>query len=859
MSSVFFISNFFIVLPPSTHQNFILMRKTLVLLTGILFLITHSNAQVISDFEIDDEGWYSEGDGDYEWEMGTGNPGNNFRVNDDATGDINLSYAPLKFLGDWSGATISDSISVDIYLNQINGGYSTSNFVFQIEGPGGVAKALEGTDPPFYVWTNYSVTFDPANWNVLSGTWEGILQNVNELIVRMEYINGDEWNRIDNFMVSFTPIAIPIEPVICSDFEDVGYDGWSFTSSGSVSNQSSGGNPGRYIRINDGASVSLANCPPKFLGDWSLLDNHTAEIQVDLNIISGSGNTYFHDFFVKIEGPGGEAIFPISNTIDSARGQWYTFAFPIDVSYWTINSGTWSGILNNVNKLTLVVEYIDGTEVVGLDNFCITDLPPVADFIADKVVRFPGEPIQFTDLSTSAPSIWAWDFGDGQSSNLRNPEVTYNTPGLYDISLTATNSFGTDSETKVGFIEIVDPMQCLKFEDDFDDNIIHPLWSFKNGSWSESSAVLRQTSNHYTSGDYLDGCFAVSGSSDWQDYILSCDFRSTDNDIIGFVFNYQDEENMYMFRWRLDPLYRGLYKYENGIETVLASDTIGYSVNDWYHADIFSLAGEIVLAINGIEIFSVYDDTFLTGKAGPYCWGNQSSYFDNYQVECPGTPVEIGVFLEGPYSGSEMQTTLQSNTLLPTINPYTTSPWNHTGTEGVLHYTNPDVVDWIMVDFRDAISASDAIPATSIKSMAAMVLKNGELISPYGGLPLFFNEDINNDLYVAIYHRNHLGVLSANALIENGGMYAYDFTSGSGQAHGTNAQKDLGNGLFGLYAGDLNADGTVDVMDKNVSWGMDSGHSGYLPSDSNLNGQADNPDKNDIWLENLGKESQLPD
>jgi len=470
------------------------MKKLSILILGLL-TVGFVSAQVTSDFETDIENWYSEGDGDFEWEIGTGNPGNNFRVNDDATGDINLSYAPNKFLGDWSNALTTDYISADIYLNQISGGYTNSNFVFQIEGPGGKAKALEGTNPPFYTWVTYSVTLDPANWNVLEGTWNGILQQVNELIVRMEYINGDEWNRLDNVYLSFTPIVVPVTPVICSDFEDGTYDGWYFTSTGSVSNQSSGGNPGRYIRINDGTGNSLANCPPKFLGDWTQLDNHAAEIQTDIHIISGSGDTYLHEFFIKIEGPGGTATFPIDNSIDNARGKWHTFAFPIESSYWTVTSGTWAGLITNVNKLTMVVEYISGTEVVGLDNFCITNLPPVTDFVANVTTEFPGSPIQFTDLSTSAPTSWDWDFDNGDVSTEQNPIATYTSPGLYTIELSSFNHFGSDTDTKVDYIEIIDDGQCTKYSDDFDNGSIHPVWSFTNGSWTENSGIMRQTSN----------------------------------------------------------------------------------------------------------------------------------------------------------------------------------------------------------------------------------------------------------------------------------------------------------------------------------------------------------------------------
>jgi len=830
---------------------------TLVLLISLTF--TYSISQVVSDFEADIENWYSEGDGDYEWEIGTGNPGNNFRVNDDATGDINLSYAPSKFLGDWSSATTNDYISIDLYLNQISGGYSNSNFVFQIEGPGGRAKALEGTDPPFYLWTTYSVTFDPANWNVLEGTWAGILQQVNEIIVRMEYINGDEWNRLDNMYLSFTPVVIPVQPVICSDFEEGNYDGWSFTGTGSVSNQSSGGNPGRYIRINDATGISLATSPPKFLGDWSLLDNHAAEIHADINIISSSGGTYLHDFFIKIEGPGGEATFPIDNSIENALGQWYTFSFPIEEASWTVTSGTWTALLSNVNKLSMVLEYISGSETVGFDNFCITNLPPDADFVADKLVEFPGSSIQFNDLSIHAPTSWDWNFGDGLTSTDENPQVAYTTPGVYDVELTSTNYFGSDTENKNGYIEILDDSQCVKFADDFDDESIHPVWTLINGTWTESGDIFKQTSNYYVSGDYLGGCYGLVGSPLWEDYVINCDFKSTDDDGIGFVFNYQDNQNMYMFLWRKQTSERMVIRWINGLETILHNDAVAYAENTWYNTEISTISGEIKIKIDGMDICNLIDNTFTSGMVGAYCWANDESHYDNFKVSCKGDQLYLSAFLEGPYQGSTMTNELNTQSLLPLSQPYNIYPWNYTGNEGVLVIQGSDVCDWILVEIRDAIDASSAIPSTMVEQQAAFILQDGSIVDLDGSSPLRLSLDVQNQLFVVIYHRNHLPAMSASPLILVVDQYEYDFRTGSGQAYGTDAMKDLGNGNFGLYAGNFNGDGVIDDDDKNMAWGIEAGGSGYIQSDGNLNGQADNLDKNDFWLENQGKTSTLPE
>lgn len=81
----------------------------------------------------------------------------------------------------------------------------------------------------------------------------------------------------------------------------------------------------------------------------------------------------------------------------------------------------------------------------------VTPVLPVADFIADSTTICGGT-VQFTDLSTGAPSSWAWDFGDGTTSNLQNPSHTYATTGTYTVSLNATNSQGNDLMTKASYI-----------------------------------------------------------------------------------------------------------------------------------------------------------------------------------------------------------------------------------------------------------------------------------------------------------------------------------------------------------------------------------------------------------------------
>ncbi len=814
--------------------------------------------QVISTFDTNTENWHSEGDGDYFWESGVGNPGGCFRVNDDATGDMNRAYAPVKFLGDWSAATTSDYVSADIFLHQISGGYVASNYVFRIVGPGGSAKAIYDPmpTPPFDAWITYSVTLDEANWQVESGSWASILQHVTTFIVTMEYINGSEWNRMDNIYLSFTPSVIPLEPVICSDFESGLLEGWSFLSTGGFSIMTTGGNPGKYLKVLDGTGVSLAVPSSEYHGNWSLLDGHNAEIHVDYLITNVTGPINLPGFFIKLSGPGGVATYPCDNGFEYAINNWHSFGIPIEQTDWTIESGDWTSLISFITDIQLAAEFINGGEIIGIDNFCISNLPPVSGFKSDKTFIFTGDAVQFQDQSTSAPQSWYWDFGDTETSTEVNPLHQYSVSGIYTVTLTTTNYFGNSTETKTDLIEVYQIDDCLKFDDDFNDNIIHAGWLISNGTWSEASGNIRQTSNNYVTGNLLGGCFAITGSSLWEDYILSCDMMSSDNDDIGVVFNWQDNQNMYMLDWNLQGNYRQLSKWVNGTQTILASDGIGYVTNQWYKIDVYSISGQLVLAIDGIGIFSVSDNTFTTGKAGLFCSGNQSSYWDNFRVECAGTPIDLKAFLEGPFNSSGMNTNLTGLTNFPKTQPYSALPWNYSGLEGFL--TIPaNVVDWMLIDFRDAPSASTATSATSIATKAALLLNNGNIISPYGG-PLYLNVEVSSNLFIVVFHRNHLGIMTANPVIESGGSYSYDFTYGNTQAYGINAQKNLGGGVYGMYAGDWNSDGLINSADKSSFWTIQSGNNGYFQGDANMNTQVANQDKNDYWLPNQGMSSQVP-
>jgi PKD repeat protein len=89
--------------------------------------------------------------------------------------------------------------------------------------------------------------------------------------------------------------------------------------------------------------------------------------------------------------------------------------------------------------------------------------PPVADFSADKTTVMVGTNVNFTDQSSYNPTSWSWTFEGGTpaTSTVQNPTVTYNTLGTFDVTLVATNSLGSDTETKLNYITVTDtPIYC---------------------------------------------------------------------------------------------------------------------------------------------------------------------------------------------------------------------------------------------------------------------------------------------------------------------------------------------------------------------------------------------------------------
>ncbi len=94
-----------------------------------------------------------------------------------------------------------------------------------------------------------------------------------------------------------------------------------------------------------------------------------------------------------------------------------------------------------------------------------------ADFKADRTSICVGEQVNFSDESFNLVNGWAWSFQGGvpTSSTIQNPIVTYSTPGLYEVTLTATDGNSSDDEIKSNYIRVLPNGTSLPFFEGFEN------------------------------------------------------------------------------------------------------------------------------------------------------------------------------------------------------------------------------------------------------------------------------------------------------------------------------------------------------------------------------------------------------
>ena len=202
--------------------------------------------------------------------------------------------------------------------------------------------------------------------------------------------------------------------------------------------------------------------------------------------------------------------------------------------------------------------------------------------------------------------------------------------------------------------------------------------------------------------------------------------------------------------------------------------------------------------------------------------------------------VEVKLFLQGAYTGAGVMST-GLNAELSTTQPYNTAPWNYGGPEHVTSIP-PDAVDWVLMELRTGTAAN-----TAVATQAALLMKDGTVSAT-------FPDVAPGDYYIVIRHRNHLDIMTATPVSLTAAsasaktmMLDYDFTTAPSRAYG-GVLKDLGDGTYGLYGGDANADNKLvyigedrdqkEILELLGLTNAAGNVAGYLMADMNMDGSV---------------------
>ncbi len=172
----------------------------------------------------------------------------------------------------------------------------------------------------------------------------------------------------------------------------------------------------------------------------------------------------------------------------------------------------------------------------------------------------------------------------------------------------------------------------------------------------------------------------------------------------------------------------------------------------------------------------------------------------------------------------------------------------------IFQTTGPNaIVDWVFLELR---SKND--PSFRLLTRSALLQRDGDIVDLDGMSPVVFRTKVDT-YYVAIRHRNHLGIMTAQPvpLTRNRALpTSVDFTADPAATFGTNAQKTVGAYQV-MWAGNPDANKycvyqgagvaspdrdyiffEVFLDPANTNGSFNHIAHGYLQSDTNLDGKA---------------------
>jgi len=173
-----------------------------------------------------------------------------------------------------------------------------------------------------------------------------------------------------------------------------------------------------------------------------------------------------------------------------------------------------------------------------------------------------------------------------------------------------------------------------------------------------------------------------------------------------------------------------------------------------------------------------------------------------------GLSIDLKVVLAAAWNATNnnMDKTLNTAGLIPLNDPY--------GLGTTVSSIPTNAVDWVKVELRNS-----STPATVTNTYAKFVNQDGQIIEENGSNMKVTGAATGN-YYIAVLHRNHLGVITATAVsvteslaVNFKGAQATAWQDGSISTN--TAMTEVESGTFGLWNGDANNNGTISYNSTN--------------------------------------------
>lgn len=236
-------------------------------------------------------------------------------------------------------------------------------------------------------------------------------------------------------------------------------------------------------RVNEASPTSKAGLDPVLRVKSQAGASYQTFLRFDLGTLPGSVTSAKLRLFCTDSSNGGGSVYRVADTSWSETGISWSNRPPLPASslatmggvtldFWSeielgptaVGSGLVSLAVAGGTTNSAYYSSREGAHPPELVlTFAGSGSPPAASFTSTAPSGSAPLAVSFTDTSTGAPNAWSWDFGDGTGSSARNPTHTYDQPGLYTVTLDASNGNGLDSITRLDYVTVGAPPPVRTF------------------------------------------------------------------------------------------------------------------------------------------------------------------------------------------------------------------------------------------------------------------------------------------------------------------------------------------------------------------------------------------------------------